>query len=211
MESSIVTTQPLFRGTTDRVARRLLGKIVAVGSGKQIAAGIIVETEAYLPANDEACHAHSGRTPRNVTMFEGAGKLYVYSIHAGYCMNVVTEQEGNGCAVLIRAIEPVAGIKLMKKRRGKDRLIDLTSGPSKLCQALGVTTKLDGINLLETKSIQIGTSSSIRIRKFDVVVTPRIGISKATELPLRFFVDRNPYVSGLKRLHSGKTDRPLHV
>ena len=120
------------------VARALLGKLLVreLPAGRLI--GRIVEAEAYLPAGDSACHAYRGRTKRNASMYGPPGHAYVYAIHSRWCLNTVTAAEGIGCAVLLRAIEPLTGINVMQVHRGTERLRDLGRGPARLCEALDV-------------------------------------------------------------------------
>ncbi|MHA1675849.1 MAG: DNA-3-methyladenine glycosylase, partial [Candidatus Njordarchaeales archaeon] len=137
----ILDRAPLNRNFYERytvdVARDLLGKVlVRVLSSEQILAGIIVETEAYRGQDDPASHAYGRKTPRNAIMYGKPGYSYVYFIYGMYhCLNVVTEPEGVPAAVLIRAVEPIFGIELMKKYRNTDKISNLTNGPGKLCQA----------------------------------------------------------------------------
>src|SRR5436190_14846866 len=116
------------------VARELLGKIVVRPTPEGLTSGRIVEAEAYLSSRDPACHASLGPNRKNAAMFGPAGRAYVYMIHARWCLNVVTEEVGVASAVLIRALEPLAGIPLMQERRGLDNLRDLARGPARLCQ-----------------------------------------------------------------------------
>jgi DNA-3-methyladenine glycosylase len=152
-----------------------------------------VETEAYLPAGDLASHSARGKKPGNAAMFGPPGTLYVYPIHAKYCMNAVTENEGTGSAVLIRAIEPVWGIERMREHRGTDELRRLTRGPAMLCQALQVDRAFDAVDVTECGDITIAHGWTEVSR---ITATNRIGISKSTERKLRFFIDGNRYVSG---------------
>lgn len=185
-----------FEQPTDVVARLLLGCTLVRQYGDEELSGVIVETEAYMPVGDEANHAYRGQTSRNAAMFGRGGILYVYKIYGiHHCLNFVTEAEGQGCAVLIRAVEPVKGITVMQQRRGVNNVGALCNGPGKLAQAFGFTvadsfTPLDGPDVFVRPGIQIPDDR--------VGVTPRIGISKAAELPLRFFVRGNPHVSGGK-------------
>ena len=183
-----------FVRPTSIVARGLLGKTLLRRIQGQWVGGYIVETEAYLPSGDPASHSARGKTPSNAAMFERAGTLYVYPIHAKFCMNVVTEASGLGCAVLIRAIEPTEGIDIMRANRGYEDLRRLTRGPAMLCQALAVDRKQDGIDLVAGTELLIAEGR--RHDTADVTASTRIGISSATDLPLRFFVDGNRFVSG---------------
>ncbi len=155
---------------------------------------MIVETEAYLAENDPACHAIRGRTPSNSSMFGPPGTLYVYPIHAKYCMNAVTEAKGTGSAALIRAIEPIWGIDAMRSVRPYDDLRRLTRGPAMLCEALQIDRRCDGLYLTSDRDIFIANTAWNN--EFQIVATPRIGISRATEPLLRFVVAGNRFVSG---------------
>ena len=176
------------------VGRELLGKLLIRRSPEGICTGRIVETEVYLSANDPACHAHRGKTRRNASMFGLPGHAYVYMIHAKWCFNTVTEAEHCGSAVLVRAIEPLHGIELMQRRRGADKLLDLARGPARLCQALDITRQLDGWDLTQRKSLWIADDQFNAAG--EIVSTPRIGISQAADLPLRFCYAGSPFVSG---------------
>ncbi|MGI9078142.1 MAG: DNA-3-methyladenine glycosylase [Gemmatimonadaceae bacterium] len=179
---------------TEKVARDLLGAVVVCESSDGTASGRIVETEAYLGPHDPACHAVFGLTPRTRHLFGPPGVSYVYLIYGmHWCFNAVTRETGHGSAVLIRALEPVEGIPLMRERRRhpqRDR--DLCNGPGKLCQALGITRAHDGASLSNSPlTIRRGK----RVPDEAVVVTPRIGITRAAEWPLRFFVSDSSHVS----------------
>jgi len=208
-----------FEAPPERVARRLLGKIlVRRTKERKLIAGRIVEVEAYLgphrqPA-DPAAHTHRGPTPRNQVLFGPAGHAYVYFIYGLYsCMNVSCEREGQGGGVLIRALESVVGLDQMARNRGLSgfppfsqttrkgwgNLRGLTSGPGRLCQALGITRSADnGLDLLDPKSPLQLRDDGTRVGR--VVVTARIGIRHAAELPLRFAIAGNGCVSGPKSL-----------
>jgi len=179
------------------VAKDLLGKILLRKQNGKILSGKIVETEAYHETNDPSCHAHRGKTRRNAVMFGPPGHLYVYFTYGmHYCMNVVAEAEGIAAAVLIRALEPLSGIELMKSRRDeKFKEKDLCNGPAKLCQAFAITTKENGISLLENK---IWIADSELVSSKQIAVSPRIGISSGQELPWRFYLKDNHFVSGKK-------------
>ncbi len=166
------------------VARELLGKVLVRLTPQGLCAGRIVETEAYLGKHDAASHAYRGRTNRNAALFGPPGRAYVYGIHQVFCVNVVTVPEGT--AVLIRAIEPLAGIELMAQRRGRVRGYDLTSGPGKLCQALAIDLRLDGCDLTRGRRLWIADHPDAR--GVTIGNSPRIGLSKAKDLLLRFFL-----------------------
>ena len=158
------------------------------------AAGRIVETEAYLGPDDPACHAVAGRTERTWHLHGPPGIAYVYFIYGvHWCFNAVTREEGHGSAVLVRAIEPVRGLALMRQRRPAARRdADLTNGPGKLCQALGIDGQLNGVRL-DRRPLRILVGDPVD--ESDVSVTARIGITQAAEWPLRWTVTENPYVS----------------
>jgi DNA-3-methyladenine glycosylase len=196
-----------FEDPPELVAPRLLGKILAHRTRSGILAGRIVEVEAYLgPHNDPpdpAAHTHRGPTPRNQVLFGPAGYAYIYSIYGLYfCANISCEAEGRGGGVLIRALDPVAGMEQMARNRGlapgaPARL--LTSGPGRLCQALGLNRPThNGLDLLDRASpLQVrddGCPST------EALVTVRIGIRHAADWPLRFVLAGNSCVSGPRSL-----------
>ncbi len=204
-----------FTQTTRQVARRLLGKrLVRITAGGTRLSGVIVEVEAYLPRSDLASHSHRGINKKNAAMFLEPGRLYVYSIHAKYCLNVVTESAGQGAAVLIRALEPSEGIQPMLENRGliaddsKPDTIDLktaiaiTSGPARLCQALDIDRSHDGLNLITDPRVWLEDTPALTFPTRLVTRKPRIGITQSTELPLRWFLDGHHFVSSLARDHS---------
>jgi DNA-3-methyladenine glycosylase len=186
-------TRAFFATAPEKVAPRLLGKLLVHRTRTGVLAGRIVEVEAYLgPHNDPpdpAAHAHRGPTPRNLVLFGPAGHAYVYSIYGRYfCMNISCEKEGRAGCVLLRALEPVAGLEAMASNRGlaagaPPRM--LTAGPSRLCQALGLTRPLhNGLDLLDPESpLQVRDDG---YRAGEVEVTARIGISVAVDWPMRF-------------------------
>jgi DNA-3-methyladenine glycosylase len=197
-----------FEASPELVAPRLLGKIlVQKTKGREPLAGRIVEIEAYLGPHhktaDPASHSHRGPTPRNSVMFGPAGHAYVYSIYGlYYCMNVSCEKRGRGGGVLLRALEPIAGLEQMEINRGLEpgaAPCDLTGGPGRLCQALALTRAAhDGLDLLDSRSPLQVRDDGYRVRK--VLVTRRIGLTRAVELPLRFAVPGHVCVSGPKSL-----------
>ena len=179
------------------LAKALLGKHLTYGGLK----GKIVETEAYLYRGDPACHASRGRTARNGPMFGPAGNVYVYLIYGMYhCMNVVSGKEGEGEAVLIRALEPVSGIGLMRERRGAAaKPEELCNGPGKLTRAFGITKAHNNLSLLDGGEMQIHESGE----KPGIQVSGRIGLSVGSELQLRFFIKGSRFVSGGRNRQGG--------
>jgi DNA-3-methyladenine glycosylase len=169
---------------TEVVARELLGMVLVHRTREGVAAGRIIETEAYLGPHDPACHAAAGLTARTRMLHGPPGTAYVYFIYGmHWCVNAVTREEGHGSAVLIRAIEPLAGLPLMRRRRGADRERDLANGPAKVCQAIGIDARRNGVRL-DTSPLRI--VGGVPVAADRVQVTPRIGISKAADWPLRF-------------------------
>lgn len=183
-----------FKGKTEEIAKKLLGKILVRVYKGNILAGKIVETEAYLDENDLASHSSIGMTERNKVMFGEAGLAYVYFTYGmHYCFNVVTGEEGKGSAVLIRALEPIEGIEQMKKFRRKKDVHILTNGPAKLCQALKIDKSLNGVDLKISNEIFIAEPSEKE--QIEIVTSTRIGIEKSKDLPLRFYIKENKFVS----------------
>jgi DNA-3-methyladenine glycosylase len=175
-----------FLAPSHRVARQLIGVTVLVNG----VGGRIVETEAY-DGEDPASHSYSGPTERNVAMFGPPAHAYVYrSYGIHWCLNFVCCEEGHGAGVLIRALEPVAGLEAMRERRGMTDEWLLCSGPGKLCQALGVTRALNGQSIAAPPFELRAAPEGI-----EVVSGPRIGISKAVDVPWRFGLAGSRYVS----------------
>ena len=179
-------------------ARKLIGKILVRRSLQGICSGIIVETEAYLAADDPASHSFRGRTRKNATMFGHAGLLYVYLIHGRYCLNAVTESRNVASAVLIRAVTPLQGIELMQQRR-QCSLKDLTRGPARLCEAMAVDRRLDGWDLTRGARIWIEQPGDSISNTQPICASPRIGVTSAHDLKLRFFLKGSPFVSGPRK------------
>jgi len=186
------------RATVD-VALELLGKQLIRWTPQGVTAGMIVEVEAYLPQRDPACHTYRGKTPRNEVMFGPAGLAYVYSIHARYCLNAVTESAGEGCAVLIRAVEPVTGIELMQIRRGQVKPRDLTRGPARLCEAFGLDRRFNGLDLTGSTDLWL-TRGKKRPKSLRIMRSARIGVTEPRHRCLRFFLADNEYVSGPRKM-----------
>lgn len=201
-----------YEAPPQRVAPHLLGKVLVRQTPTGLMTGRIVEVEAYLgPHNDPpdpAAHAHHGPTPRNLVLFGLAGHAYVYSIYGRYfCLNVSCEAEGQAGCILLRALDPVLGLEQMAANRrlpaalppGKRLAPQLTSGPSRLCQALNIVrTDHNGLDVTDAASpLQIRDDG---FAVSEVLVTPRIGIKEAMDWPLRFAIPGNACVSGPKNL-----------
>jgi len=180
----------LRAGGAVRAARRLLGSLLVSTAAGVEASGVIVETEAYLGRDDPASHAFRGRTPRNEAMFGPPLTLYVYvSYGVHHCSNVVTGEDGEAGAVLVRALDPVSGREVMASRRG--RAGDLCSGPGRLSQALGITMRHNRHDLSRSP---IRLVARPPVPDAEVGTSGRIGVSRAAERPLRFFVKGHPAV-----------------
>lgn len=179
---------------TAEVARSLLGTILLHRTNDGLVAGVIVEVEAYLGQDDPAAHSSAGRTPRTRVIFGDPGHAYVYKIYGlHHCLNVVAEPGGTPGCVLIRALEPICGIDAMRSRRIAARRADqIASGPAKLTQAMGIGMEAYGADLLsEPLTIRLPHKEA----EVEVGTTRRIGIRKAQELDLRFFIVDNEHVS----------------
>lgn len=187
---------------TVTVARALLGCVLWRRRGRQLLAARLVETEAYLGANDAASHARRGlHSERNASMYLEGGHAYVYFTYGMYwCLNVVTQESEIAEAVLIRAAEPLQGIESMRRRRPKaKRDHDLLSGPGKLCMALDIDRRLDGEPLDGNRLFL--AERDVPVVESDIVVSPRIGVEGAVDAahwPLRFYLRGNRYVSNKK-------------
>lgn len=187
------------RADTLRIAKDLLGKLLVVTDemGRR-SSGMIVETEAYLGEIDKAAHSFGGRrTARNEITYAEGGHVYVFFVYGMYYqLNLVTGLVDHPHVVLIRALEPMEGIEIMRERRGTMKDTNLTSGPGKLCIALGITRELNGEDLTTSERIWVEEYRSFK--KSEIASGPRVGIDYAEEfvdLPWRFWVVGNPYVS----------------
>jgi DNA-3-methyladenine glycosylase len=188
-------SRTFYEQPTPAVARELLGKYLVRKHPDGKTVGRIVETEAYVGPKDLACHAARGRTARTEVMFGAAGHAYVYFIYGMYyCLNIVTEEVDHASAVLIRGLEPVEGIELMKKRRKTEELRNLASGPGKLCRAFAIDKALNGAEVCG--SIIYVEDRGEPAPK--ILATPRIGVDYAgkwKEKPWRFLIRGNEFVS----------------
>jgi DNA-3-methyladenine glycosylase len=192
--------------STVALARFLLGKLLVRDLDSALVLGRIVETEAYLDG-DPACHAFRGMTPRNRSLFKEAGHAYVYLCYGtSYLLNVSSERRGTGAGVLLRALEPLAGIDHMRRARKQpsgarkdDRLLDLARGPGRLTSALQVDLRHDGIDLFAGGPLWIGSDGTT----VDIIgESTRIGITKGADARLRYFVAGSAYLSGSRRLNA---------
>jgi len=236
-----VLPREFFNRNPVTVGRELLGKLLIRREGRKLVAGRIVEDEAYLGADDPAAHAYAGLTPRNAVLFGPPGHAYVYFIYGNhYCLNVSCMPEGLGEGVLFRAMEPVFGLETMAKARGLDLLLPrpfakaakgwgarrrldlpaspsmaqlrlISSGPGRMSEALGITRTRDNGKDLTSRRSDLWFADD-GYRPIRTVATPRIGIRKAVEQPLRFVIVGNPFVSGFERLDRMLTARkaPAH-
>lgn len=181
----------------------MLGHFLIRNTPKGPCGGAIVETEAYL-VGDAACHGAPGPTKRNRVMFGHPGHAYVYLIYGfHFCVNAVCQPAGVAEAILIRAVEATVGRELMSAYRPANSVRELTNGPGKLCQAMNITRRLDGVDLCNADS-ELFIAENPELKKFrkekgPMTITKRIGITKAAELPLRFYLARSEFVSKLSR------------
>ncbi len=191
-EYSVLTTS-FYRQPTGVVARKLLGKYLIRSLDGAVLVGRIVETEGYYYRGDPACHALRGMTKRNEVMFGQCGHAYVYFTYGNhYLLNVVTGKVGRGEAVLIRALEPIEGLDVMCQRRGREKELDLTTGPGKLTEALAIDLSLNGSDL---RSSELMIARKERQQNFTVGRSARIGISNGKDLLERYYIAGNRYVS----------------
>ena len=183
---------------TTALARFLIGKLVVRTLAEGVAGGRIVETEAYT-IGDAAGHAYRGITPRNRVLFLERGHAYVYLAYGtSFMLNVSSETQDVGAGVLIRAIEPTIGVPIMVRNRGTKQVRDLTRGPGRLCAALRIDRRLDGIDLCQSGPLWLGSDDQ---PVGDIGQGIRIGITRAADSPLRFYVRGNRFVSGPRALN----------
>jgi DNA-3-methyladenine glycosylase len=208
LRAAPVLSREFFNRDVVTVARELLGKILIRREGRTLLAGRVVEDEAYLGEDDPAAHAYAGQTARNFVLFGPPGRAYVYFIYGNhYCLNVSCTQEGHGGGVLFRAIEPVSGLDSMARERGiglpetprAAQLRLISSGPGRMAEALGITRERDNNKDLTSRKSDLWLADD-GFRPVRILATPRIGITKAVDKPLRFSIGGNPFVSGKKLL-----------
>ena len=189
-----VLSRSFFDRPTLDVAPALLGKIIVHKIDGHVLAGRIVETEAYLGAGDRAAHSARGLTPSTKVIFGPPGRAYVYLCYGMHeCLNLVAEPDGRAGCVLVRALEPLLGIQEIQRRRPRSkRLSDLASGPGKLTLALGVTRSRNGVDVTRGP---LTVRASRAPEPLEVVTTTRVGISASRDLPYRFYIKDNEFVS----------------
>lgn len=194
----MILPRSFYARDTVTVAKELLGSYLVHESPAGRTVGRIVETEAYLGMTDEAAHAFRGERPHTKALFQEPGTLYIYFTYGmHYCANVVTNKAGLGEAVLFRALEPVEGVVLMQERRRLTNIRNLTNGPAKLVQACQISPEENGLTVLQPPTYIISPSDVDfkPLSESEIVTTTRIGISKAIEQNLRFYIKNNQYVS----------------
>ncbi len=192
-----------FEDHTPLVARRLLGQLLVRRVGGKTLSGVIVEVEAYRGRDDPASHAYRGETARNRVMFGEAGHAYVYfSYGFHWCLNITTEAIGVPGAVLVRGLEPLDGVPMMRVNRKKDDMMELTNGPGKLTQALRIDKTLNGEDLIKSKRLFLarGESESINVGS-----SSRIGIRSGLEYRWRYFIGGNQFVSRAKPIYLARS------
>jgi DNA-3-methyladenine glycosylase len=188
---------------TTELARSLIGKLLVRELPEGVASGRIVETEAYV-IGDAAGHAYRGMTPRNRSLFLECGHAYVYLAYGvSFMLNVSSEAPGIGAGVLLRALEPVEGVAIMRQNRGVELLRDLARGPGRLAHALRIDRSLDGLDLCEEGPLWLARDDHERgeIGEGKIGESVRIGLSKEADRVLRFYVRGSPFVSGPRSLN----------
>jgi DNA-3-methyladenine glycosylase len=182
-----------FKRDCITVSKELLGKIVVHDSKQGTVSGRITEVEAYEAYTDPSAHSYKGKTERNKSLYLEGGHLYLFKIHRYICMDIVTGEKDEPSSVLLRSLEPLEGIDIIKKNRGKQKLIELTTGPGKLVQALGIEYKYDGYDICQPDSKIYIVDDGYEVE--DIVQTTRVGISKAKDLKNRFYIKNSKYIS----------------
>ncbi len=199
---SVTISRPLTRAElpidTVALARYLIGKILVRALPEGVVSGRIVETEAYV-VGDAAGHAYRGMTQRNHSLFLERGHAYIYFTYgSSFMLNVSSETPGIGAGILIRALEPLEGIPIMRQNRGVERLHDLARGPGRLAVALRIDRRLDGLDLCQEGPLCLGCDEAPR---GEIGQSVRIGISRDADRPLRFYLRNSPFVSGPRLLN----------
>ncbi|MBS7636213.1 DNA-3-methyladenine glycosylase [Candidatus Bathyarchaeota archaeon] len=180
------------------VARELLGKTLVRRLDRQTVSGKIVETEAYYGENDPASKAYKGRKTFNELMYLDVGKAFIYMVHGNWLLNIVAHPKGGVGAVLIRALEPIRGIEVMKKNRGVKDVYALTSGPGRLTKALNITKKQNGLDVTKAEN-EIAIFEAVA-EEFEICTSHRIGVKRDLPKELRFYIKGNKFVSKRENL-----------
>ena len=194
-----IVGRDFYQGNTVEISKELLGKYLLRFVNGSVAGGMIVETEAYYGPDDPASHAYRGKTERNELMFGEGGYAYIYFIYGNhYLLNIVTETVGVAGAVLIRGIEPTFGRVVMQRNRCVCRKAELTNGPGKLTQALGIKGDLNGSDITSSEIVIVEKVRPVKLQ-FPIKTSPRIGISRGKDLKLRYYLAGHPGVSASPR------------
>lgn len=191
-----------FDHPPDLVAPRLVGAVLFRRVAEELLAARIVETEAYLGPEDPASHAYRGPNNKNSAMFGPPGRAYVYAIHAKWCLNAVTEREGSGTGVLIRAAEPIQGEAFLSARSIGLSRFDWLRGPARLCRAMAVDRTINHVPFDDSGPIWIAAPEEPMREEDRIAISPRVGVTRASERPLRFFLQGSRFVSSLRRWHA---------
>lgn len=182
-----------FKRDPSIVAQELLGKILVHETNQGNISGRITETESYGAYTDPSAHSYTGKSERNKSLYLEGGHLYLFKIHRYICMDIVTGEKEVPSSVLLRSLEPIGGIEVMKENRNREKLTELTTGPGKLVQALGIPFKYDGYDICKSESKIYVVDDGYDVE--EIVQTTRVGISKAKELLNRYYIKNNKYVS----------------
>jgi DNA-3-methyladenine glycosylase len=189
----MILQREFFKRDCLTVSQELLGKIVVHESKQGTLSGRITEVEAYQAYTDPSAHSYKGKTKRNKSLYLEGGHLYLFKVHRYLCMDVVTGEKGVPSSVLLRSLEPLEGIDAMKENRNKEKLRELTTGPGKLVQALGIGYKYNGYDICQPDSKIYIVDDGFEVE--DIVQTTRVGISKAKDFLNRFYIKNSEYIS----------------
>ncbi len=193
----MILPKKFYARDAEKVAKELLGKLLVRDlNGKELI-GKIVETEAYYGLDDPASRAYTGKKNMNSVMWEEPGTIFIYMVHNNWLMNIVTGRKDDPQAVLIRAVEPIEGVEIMKKNRGMDNIKNLTNGPGKLTKAFAIDKSFNRKKIYRRET---GLYIKDNKEKFEIDTSNRIGVSRDLEKHLRFFIKGNPFVSRAKNI-----------
>lgn len=190
-----------FKGRCIDIAKDLVGKLLLCRRPRGVSGGIIVETEAYLGEKDPACHLSNGKTKRTIPFLKGAGTVYIFKIYKHNNLNIITEYNSHPECVLIRAIHPTHGLEIIRGRREIDDFKNLSNGPGKLTEALGITKEEFNNTKIKKSSISMFETDL----EPNIAITSRIGISKAMDWPLRYCFEENPFLSKISKEKKSST------